>query len=64
MSAGSCKFPIRGMAPPMFGQFLTERKLMGRRGHAIQSLLARIRDSSRQVAPLMELIGGVLGARM
>jgi hypothetical protein len=45
----------------MFGQFLTERKLRGRRGHAIHSLLARIRDPSRQVEPLMGSICGGIG---
>ena len=42
MSAGSCKFPIRGMPPPLLGQFLTKRKLRGRRGHAIHSFLTRL----------------------
>jgi hypothetical protein len=42
MSAGSCKFPIRGMPPPIPWTVLTERKLRGRRGYAIHSFLTRL----------------------
>jgi hypothetical protein len=61
MSAGSCKSPIRGIAPPLFGQFLTERKLRGLAAMQSTRFSLAFGYPSRQVAPLMGSICGGIG---